>query len=385
MEYGKSLRGYDSTEGPYKVYGTNGPIGRHAQPLCPYASVIIGRKGAYRGVHYSPEPFFVIDTAFYLKPKVELDTRWAYYQLITQDINGMDSGSAIPSTNREDFYSLPVEVPPLPEQRAIARVLGALDDKIELNRRMNETLEEMARALFRSWFVDFEPVRAKIEGRWRRGESLPGLPAEHYDLFPDRLVDSELGEVPEGWRVRGLGECFNLTMGQSPPGSTYNEDGEGLPFFQGNADFGPRYPGRRRYCTAPARLALQDDTLVSVRAPVGAINMAWEQCCIGRGVASLRHDSGSASFTYYSVWALQRELQQYEQTGTVFGAITRKQFEDIQVIAPTTASIAQFDVKAKDLDMRIRSNYAESLSLAAQLDALLPRLVSGEVGVSSLL
>ena len=184
LEYGKSLRDYDSPMGDYKVYGTNGPIGWHSEPLCPFPSVVIGRKGAYRGVHYSPNPFFVIDTAFYLKPKVELDTRWAYYQLLTQDINGMDSGSAIPSTSREDFYGLLVDLPPLQEQQNIAYVLGTLDDKIELNRRMNETLEEMARALFKSWFVDFEPVRAKIDGRWRRGESLPGLPAEHYDLFP---------------------------------------------------------------------------------------------------------------------------------------------------------------------------------------------------------
>ena len=97
-------------------------------------------------------------------------------------------------------------LPPLPEQRAIAHVLGTLDDKIELNRRMNETLEEMARALFKSWFVDFDPVRAKMEGRWRRGESLPGLPADLYDLFPDRLVPSELGEIPEGWEVKTLGK-----------------------------------------------------------------------------------------------------------------------------------------------------------------------------------
>ena len=93
-----------------------------------------------------------------------------------------------------------ISAPPLPEQRAIAHILGTLDDKIELNRRMNETLEEMARALFKSWFVDFDPVRAKMEGRWRPGESLSGLPAEHYDLFPDRLVDSELGSYRKGGR-----------------------------------------------------------------------------------------------------------------------------------------------------------------------------------------
>src|SRR5947208_3289491 len=110
LEYGKSLRDYAEDSGKYRVYGTNGPIGWHDSPLCDRGGVIIGRKGAYRGVHYSPQPFFVIDTAFYLNPKREMDLRWAYYQLLTQDINGMDSGSAIPSTTRADFYALPVRV-----------------------------------------------------------------------------------------------------------------------------------------------------------------------------------------------------------------------------------------------------------------------------------
>jgi type I restriction enzyme, S subunit len=150
LEYGKSLRDYSDAIGPYVVYGTNGPIGKHSEPLCNHAGVIIGRKGAYRGVHYSDKPFFVIDTAFYLEPKVDIDPKWAYYQILTYDINAMDSGSAIPSTSRGDFYGLPVKVPPLPEQRAIAHILGTLDDKIELNRRMNETLEALARAIFKS-------------------------------------------------------------------------------------------------------------------------------------------------------------------------------------------------------------------------------------------
>jgi Restriction endonuclease S subunits len=186
----------------------------------------------------------------------------------------------------DSFDHLTVPIPPLPEQRAIAHILGTLDDKIELNRRMSETLEQMARALFKAWFVDFEPVRAKMEGRWRRGESLPGLPAHLYDLFPDRLVDSELGEIPEGWRVGTVDEEFDLTMGQSPPGDTYNEIGDGVPFYQGSSDFGFRFPTRRMYCTAPTRLAKAGDTLVSVRASVGDINMfpgrmchrAW-RCC----------------------------------------------------------------------------------------------------------
>ena len=127
-----------------------------------------------------------------------------------------NSTSAYPSIRPRELEQLTLSFPPLPEQRAIAHVLGTLDDKIDLNRRMNETLEEMARALFKSWLVDFDPVRAKMEGRWRRGESLPGLPADLYDLFPDRLVDSELGEGPGGWEVKALGELFtrkNIRLG----------------------------------------------------------------------------------------------------------------------------------------------------------------------------
>ena len=289
---------------------------------------------------------------------------------------------AVAGITGSDLAQLPLEVPPLPEQRAIAHVLGTLDDKIELNRRMNETLDAMARALFKSWFVDFDPVRAKMEGRWHRGESIPGLPAEHYDLFPDRLVDSELGEIPEGWEMKALGECYDLTMGQSPPGSTYNENGKGTPFFQGNADFGFRYPEQRRYCTAPNRMARPDDTLVSVRAPVGAINMAWEKCCIGRGVAALRHNSGSISFTYYSAWALQEEIQQYEHTGTVFGAITKRQFEALQMIEPPAELIDYFERQVQALDVRIRGNAEVPRGLTDQRDALLPRLVSGEIAIT---
>ena len=291
-------------------------------------------------------------------------------------------GSTVDRILLSELATFPIELPKdVKEQRAVAHILGTLDDKIELNRRMNETLEEMARALFKSWFVDFEPVRAKMERRWRRGESLPGLPADHYDLFPDRLVDSELGEVPERWEVRSLGDCFKLTMGQSPPGSTYNDNGNGTPFYQGSTDFGERYPTNRRYCTEPARLAQAEDTLVSVRAPVGAINRAWERCCIGRGVAALRHKSGSPAYTYYAIWAAQPAISQYEHTGTVFGAIGGEQFRVLQMLEPPWATIAAFHQIGRDLDSRIRSNVAESRALTTQRDTLLPRLVSGEVNL----
>jgi len=164
-----------------------------------------------------------------------------------------------------DLAQLEVPIPPLPEQRAISHILGTLDDKIELNRRMNETLEAIARALFHSWFVAFDPVRRNME-RTRRGQPSPAasrhpLPlgegrgegsVEALDrLFPDSFEDSELGEIPTGWRVGCVDDEFDLTMGQSPPGETYNEVGDGLPFYQGRTDFGFRFPTRRVYCTAP--------------------------------------------------------------------------------------------------------------------------------------
>ena len=266
-----------------------------------------------------------------------------------------------------------IPLPRLSEQRAIGQVLGALDDKIDLNRRMNETLEAMARALFKSWFVNFDPIRAKAEGRDT------GLPDHIADLFPDRLVDSELGEIPEGWMPRRLEECFALIMGQSPPGNTYNDHGEGLPFFQGRTDFGFRYPENRKFCTEPTRIARSGDTLVSVRAPVGDINMAWEKCCIGRGVAALRHKSDSISFTYYSVRSLQNSIGMYEHTGTVFGAINRKQFEAIQTLEPRSEVVETFDALASPLDCCIRNNVLGIRTLATLRDALLPKLVSGEV------
>ena len=174
--------------------------------------------GATLEAHGSTE-FFVIrgrpsvtnnDFVFYL---AQWDTVRDYA------INQMTGTSGRQRVPKDSLDHLIISIPPLPEQRAIAHILGTLDDKIELNRRMNETLEGMARALFKCWFVDFEPVRAKMEGRWRRGESFPGLPAELYDLFPDRLVDSELGEVPEGWKVKTLSDCIDLARGLSYKGS----------------------------------------------------------------------------------------------------------------------------------------------------------------------
>ncbi|MGN6306793.1 MAG: restriction endonuclease subunit S [Mesorhizobium sp.] len=268
--------------------------------------------------------------------------------------------------------TLSFQLPSISSQDTILEILGALDDKIELNRRMNETLEGMARAIFRDWFVDFGPTRAKQEGRE------PYLASDIWSVFPDRLDDEG---KPEGWRNSTVGREFNLVMGQSPPGETYNEDEDGLPFFQGRTDFGFRYPVRRKFCSAPSRLAQEDDTLVSVRAPVGDLNMAWERCCIGRGVAAARHKDGGRGFTYYSLYSMQPAIQRFEDSGSVFGAINKAQFERLTVLDPGNLSIQAFELAVQAMDDRIRSNTSESQILAATRDLLLPRLMSGEIRI----
>lgn len=314
------------------------------------------------------------------------DTDFAYYLTQWDEVRNYAIGQMTGTSGRqrvptESLDHLIITLPPLTEQRAIAYILGTLDDKIELNRRMNETLEAMARALFKSWFVDFDPVRAKAEGRWKRGQSLPGLPAHLYDLFPDSFEDSELGEIPKGWKVECVNDEFNLTMGQSPPGETYNKAGEGIPFYQGRTDFGFRFPIRRIYCTAPTRFAKQGDTLISVRAPVGDINMASEDCAIGRGVAAARHRTGSRYYTFQFMCSKEEVFRRFEAEGTVFGSIGKKDLYSISCIVPPRDLVLEFERMVTAVASCIESTDHETLIVSTLRETLLPKLILGELCV----
>ncbi len=276
--------------------------------------------------------------------------------------------------NLKEIRQLPLPWPPKKSRDLIAAFGKALDDKIELNRRMDATLEAMARALFQSWFVDFDPVRAKLDGR-----KPLGMDAQTAALFPDLLEDSPLGHIPKKWVAGTLVEGFNITMGQSPPGHTYNETGNGLPFYQGRTDFGFRFPKHRIFCSAPTRYAKRGDTLVSVRAPVGDINMASEECCIGRGVAAVIHKSGATSFTYHSMSNLYPDFAQFEAEGTVFGSINKDSFQKLRFVIPPDEIVAAYERQAGPLDVQIRILENESRTLATLRDTLLPKLLSGEL------
>lgn len=210
LEYGKALRDYNPHYGKFRVYGSNGPIGWAKTALADGPGVILGRKGAYRGVEYSREPFFVIDTAYYVVPLTEIDMRWLYYAIKHYKLGEIDDGSPIPSTTRSAVYTKSINVPPFLEQKQISHYLGIVDDRIQILRETNATLEAMAQALFKSWFVDFDPVHAKAEGR-----APEGMDAETAALFPDEFEESELGMIPKGWKVERVNEHIELAYGKA--------------------------------------------------------------------------------------------------------------------------------------------------------------------------
>ena len=363
LEYGKALREYKEGNDSFPVYGTNGQIGWHSGYLYPKAGVIVGRKGVYRGIHFSKKPFFVIDTAFYLKPKDEktLDISWAYYQLLNYDINKIDSGSAIPSTSREAFYAIHVQLPPIITQSKIATILSGYDDLIENNLRRIKILEEMAQILYREWFVKFRfPGHQKV-----------------------KMVDSPLGKIPGGWEVKRLGAVCSILMGQSPKSEFYNTHGKGLPFHQGVTDFGERFPTTRVYCTFPGRIAEAGDILFSVRAPVGRLNLADRKIIIGRGLSAIRNLDGYQYFTFHQLKEIFTE-EDIMGGGTIFKAVTKGDMERIEFLYPPKEHPALFEKICSPIAEQIAALGKKNCILCQTRDLLLPKLISGELDVSEL-
>ncbi|GBD02194.1 hypothetical protein HRbin18_01930 [bacterium HR18] len=267
-----------------------------------------------------------------------------------------------------DLQRIKVRVPPLPEQRAIAHILGTLDDKIELNRRMSETLEAMARALFKAWFVDFEPVRAKMEGRWRRGESLPGLPAHLYDLFPDRLVDSELGKIPEGWEVFPLGDVLELAYGKAL--KEENRKPGIVPVYGSNGQVGWNDEALARGPGIIVGRKGNPGTVTWVHTDFFAIDTTF--------YVVPKNKCPSLYFLFYALSA--HDLPSLAADSAVPGLNRNFVYSNLQLVPPPHVLDA-FDRTVKPFFDKQYQNDLESRTLAALRDTLLPKLISGELRV----
>jgi type I restriction enzyme S subunit len=321
----------------------------------------------------------------------ELEPRFlAYYvnSVATHHVSAHLVGAVQQHFNVGSARKLAILLPSLEEQRAIVHMLGMLDEKIQLNRRMNETLEAMARALFKSWFVDFDPVRAKAEGR------APGLPQPLADLFPDSFRDSELGEIPRGWEVKRIGDLANIVGGTTPStkNSAYWEGGEhawATPKDLSNLSVPVLLDTERRITAAGlaqigSGMLPRGTVLLSSRAPIGYLAVAEMPVAINQGFIAMTAKSGISNL-FLLLWArVAHEEIVSRANGSTFLEISKTNFRPIPVVVPPPQVTRKFEQLARPLYERVVECVRESRTLSTLRDALLPQLISGDLRVRSL-
>lgn len=296
------------------------------------------------------------------------------------------SGAAIPRVILKDFKRAIINVPPLKEQHAIAHILGTLDDKIELNQKQNQTLEAMARALFKAWFVDFEPIRAKLEGRWQRGKTLPGLSAHLYDLFPNRLVDSNIGEIPEGWEITSLSEYSSL----NPESWTKRTRPEQIQYVDlsntkwGRIECVTNYEADNAPSRAQRVLRPQDTIVGTVRPGNGSYAFISEEGLTGStGFAVLRPLRRECSEFVYLAATSRENIERLSSLadGGAYPAVRPDIVSATQVLRVEQQLIKEFSRLVSPMLIGMADKERTSQSLAQLRDTLLPKLISGELRV----
>ncbi|HKV70810.1 MAG TPA: restriction endonuclease subunit S [Gemmatimonadales bacterium] len=382
----------DRHPGPYPYYGASGVVDHVDKYLLDGEYLLIAEDGENLRTRNTPVAFiargrfWVNNHAHVVRGNCQADTRFLMYALSAADISGYLTGSTMPKLTQGNMNRIPLLTPPLPEQRAIAHILGTLDNKIELNRRMSETLEAMARALFKSWFVDFDPVRAKAEGR----DS--GLSEAVTDLFPTRFVDSELGEIPDGWEIKPIGDLAEVVGGSTPKteraeyweGGTHRwvtpKDLSGLSM--------PVLLDTERSITdaglgqISSGLLPQGTVLLSSRAPIGYLAITEVPVAVNQGFIAMKPRRGVSNL-FLLRWASEAHGEIVSHAnGSTFLEISKTNFRPIRTIAPSGPVMKAFDLLSQPMYHKVVEHERESRTLVALRDALLPKLLTGELRVS---
>jgi len=384
LQYGRALVQSSRRPGAVPVYGTNGRCGSHDEALFAGPGVILGRKGqGPLGVEWCDGPFWVIDTAYSLVPRrPNVDLKFSYYLFKHVGLNHLKDGTSNPSLSRDTFGAQAVPLPPLREQKRIARILSALDDRIQLNHHTNHALESIARAIFKSWFVDFDPVRKKMEG----GD--PGLPPDLAALFPNSLEESVMGRVPSGWPVVPLSSLvdvnpkYQLTYGSLVP---YVEM-SGLPTD------GARVTQRRlREFTSGSRFR-NGDVLVARITPCLENGKTALVDFLDRDVTAW----GSTEFlvlrphesipTEYVYCLSRTDAFRDYAVGNMNGSSGRQRvpveaLERLPIVQPPDGLLGAFGQVARSAVALMAENDRQSESLAALRACLLPKLLLGEISL----
>lgn len=403
-------RGYDLPQkdrlpGDVPLVSSSGVTDTHAKAMVKGPGVVTGRYGTLGQVFYVEQDFWPLNTTLYVRDFKGNDPRFISYFLRDVDFLAYSDKAAVPGLNRNHLHQARVRIPiDLTEQRAIAHILGMLDDRIELNRRANETLESMARTLFKAWFVDFEPVRAKLEGRWQRGQSLPGLPSHLFDYFPDRFFESELGEIPEGWEHIPFGALLESSIGGDWGKDVPEGDHSEVVSIIRGTDFPDVSSGGigkipTRYTTAKklASRQLQAGDIVleisggSPTQPTGRSIFISESTlerfsnaavCASfcRRFQPKNRDLGALAFMHLQhLYAAGGTWEYQNQSTGIANFQTTRFLESEMVVVPTAELLRVFSAKANSLLKKMSSN--ENLTLAKLRDSLLPKLISGEIRV----
>jgi type I restriction enzyme, S subunit len=283
-------------------------------------------------------------------------------------MRGIAVGATMPSLNTSLMNNITLFLPEFHIQQRVAELLDILDKKITLNNRINAELEAMAKTLYDYWFVQFD---------------FPDAKGKPYKTSGGKMVYNPTlkREIPEGWSIKTLSQIANITMGQSPDGDTYNDEEIGTVFFQGSTDFGWLFPTTRQFTTAPARMAIRGDILLSVRAPVGDMNIAKIDCCIGRGLAALNSKTGSDGFLFYVMKYFKQIFDRHNSAGTTFGSITKDDLHSLQLVYPDAKTLQSYDGIVSNYNKMIYQRSLENEQLTALRDWLLPMLMSGQVTI----
>ena len=288
--------------------------------------------------------------------------------LFKKQISRLISGSAQPQLPISILETVNIPQLTLDEQKEIIFNIKSIDQKIQINNQINQELEAMAKTLYDYWFVQFD---------------FPDENGKPYKSSGGKMVynDQLKREIPEGWGVEKLENIANITMGQSPKGTSYNEVGEGMLFFQGSTDFGWRFPVARQYTTEPSRIAEEDDILLSVRAPVGTLNIADTRCCIGRGLAAINSKVGANSYIFNVMQDFKKLFDMMNSVGTTFGSITKDDLYSLKLIYPPNELLMKFDKSVNSFDREIKNRSRQNQELSQLRDWLLPMLMNGQVKV----
>ena len=284
------------------------------------------------------------------------------------ELNATGSGMRY-TLSLDTLESMPILLPSLEEQKLIGEIFSALDKKISINRAVNHNLEALAKQLYDYWFVQFD---------------FPNEEGKPYKSSGGNMVwnPNLKREIPIEWESGLFSDIANITMGQSPDGSSYNVDGIGSIFYQGSTDFGIRFPSVRMFTTSPSRFAKQGDILMSVRAPVGAVNIANSDCCIGRGLSAINSKINSITYIYYVIHYLKVRFDNLNAAGTTFGSITKDELFNLPVVIPPDNIIERFEAICKPIfDQQMEIGF-EIESLTKRRDELLPLLMNGQVSLN---